>query len=355
MIAALASGRSCDSPAHRAAASLRPLHVLVAESDAHARDALRGAIAAFGHDCQVAASTSEALAAHRAAPADVFIADWRTLGLECSELCRRVRSLHRRAYTYVLFTGEAASKRELVDAVRAGADDYLSKPIEIADLEARLLAASRVVAAYRALATRNADLRRDRRTCFRSARVDAVTRVANRLRLDEDLEALQGLASRYRRRASIAMCDVDGFKRYNDHYGHLAGDYALRRIAHAIRTSVRRSDAVYRYGGDEFLVVLHEQGQAEAAVAMARVRAAVESLSIAHSPQARRAVLTLSVGLAPVLPGGEHSVVDAIAEADKALYRAKAGGGNTLAVEPDGDLDPSIGQGAEAATRGRSG
>jgi len=129
------------------------------------------------------------------------------------------------------------------------------------------------------------------------------------------------------------MCDVDRFKLLNDSYGHVAGDDALRHIARAARESLRRGDQVYRFGGDEFLVLLPEQGRVQAGAAMERVRAAVEALRIAHAPEARLPIVTISIGLA-VMAGGTRTVQEAIMSADRALYRAKGAGGNSLAFEP---------------------
>jgi len=304
------------------------LDVLVVDDDPDCRTALCAGILSLGHSCRAVASGSEALAAHAAHPFDVIISDWTMPGMDGMELCRRIRALDVRTYTYLLFTSGHAVKRDFVDAVRAGADEYLPKPIDLDDLEAHLLAAARVVTAYRQLAERNVELRHDSQTFFRTARVDPLTHVANRLRLDEDLETLQAQVSRYGRQATVAMCDIDAFKRYNDRYGHPAGDLALQRIAHAIRSSLRRLDQVYRYGGEEFLVVLPEQSLAQGAAAMERVRAAVQGLRIAHAPGARQPMLTISIGMAAVEAEGEHSVKDAIKRADELLYQVKAMGGN---------------------------
>jgi two-component system, cell cycle response regulator len=280
------SERSAETSRRATARAETTLDVLVVDDDLASRVALAAAVVALGHRCRSASNGFEALEGHRERRADVIVSDWTMPGMDGMELCRRVRGLDVGTYTYLLFTSGHAHKRDFVEAVREGADDYLSKPIDLDDLEARLIAAARIVNAYRALAERNVALRHDRQTSFRAARVDPLTQVANRLRLDEDLEALQAQVSRYGRRATVAMCDLDGFKRYNDRYGHPAGDTALRRIAHAVRGSLRRADQVYRYGGEEFLVVLPEQTPADAASAMERVRLAVEGLARARAERA---------------------------------------------------------------------
>jgi two-component system, cell cycle response regulator len=314
--------------ASQAVPDVVPLDVLVVDDDAHARIALCTAIARLGHHCRGAATGIEALAAHAEQRADVIVSDWTMPGIDGMELCRRARASDAGTYTYLLFVSGHARKRDFVEAVRAGADDYLPKPIDLDDLEARLIGAARIVRAYRRLAQSNVVLHHDSEVSFRAARVDPLTQVANRLQLEEDIEALQSKLSRYGRPAAVAMCDLDGFKRYNDRFGHPAGDDALRRVAQAIRSTLRRADQVYRYGGEEFLTVLHEQSMVAAVAAMERVRAAIEGLAIEHAPGSRFPFLTVSVGVASLDPAGGPSVQEAIARADGALYRVKGGGGN---------------------------
>ena len=307
------------------------LDVLIADDDPMSRDALACAVVALGHRCRTAETGTEALADHRERRADVIISDWTMPGIDGMEVCRRVRALDRGAYTYLLFVSAHARKRDFVEAVRAGADDYLPKPVDLDDLEARLIAAGRMVWAYRRLAEHNVALRHDSQASFRKARLDALTQVANRLQLDEDLALLRAQVSSSGCFVTIAMCDLDAFKRYNDHYGHPAGDEALRRVAQAIQGALRRADRVYRYGGEEFLIVSRDLPAATAFAAIERVRSAVEALAIEHAPGAPHPLLTVSIGMASVDGAGEHAVQEAIERADEALYRVKARMGNGVA------------------------
>ena len=126
------------------------------------------------------------------------------------------------------------------------------------------------------------------------------------------------------------MVDVDNFKNINDTYGHLTGDAVLKEVTQRIVRAVRGYDSVGRYGGEEFLGVLGEQTSTDAAAAMERARAAVEGLALSHAPGAPHLVLTMNVGMASIGSTGERSVRDGIAVADKALYLAKADGGNRI-------------------------
>jgi two-component system cell cycle response regulator len=307
------------------------LDVLIADDDPMSRDLLAYAVGALGHRCRTAGTGIDALAEHRERRADVIISDWTMPGIDGMELCRRVRALDQGAYTYLLFVSAHARKRDFVEAVRAGADDYLPKPVDLADLEARLIAAGRIVWAYRRLAERNVALRHDSQASFREARLDPLTQVANRLQLDEDIAILRVQMPSAGCLVTVAMCDLDAFKRYNDHYGHPAGDEALRRIAHAIEGALRRADRVYRYGGEEFLIVSRDLPAATAVAAMERVRSAVEVLAIEHAPGTAHRLLTVSIGMASVDTAGGHAVEDAIERADEALYRVKASMGNGVA------------------------
>lgn len=160
------------------------------------------------------------------------------------------------------------------------------------------------------------------------ARTDPLTGVGNRLRMTEDLAALQERFIRYGQTYAIALIDVDHFKSYNDTYGHVAGDVALRAVAAELQRVLRGADAIYRYGGEEFVAVLPAQEPTGALTAAERLRGSIEALQHPH-PASAHGVLTISVGVAPVGADG-GSVDSTLRNADRALYDAKRAGRNTV-------------------------
>jgi two-component system chemotaxis response regulator CheY len=216
--------------------------------------------------------------------------------------------------------------------MEAGADDYLAKPFDREELQARLLAAGRVMALHRQLAQQNAELAELNRALFDSARTDPLTGLGNRLRLWEDLQKTQAQVERYGYQYAVGLCDVDQFKAYNDRYGHQAGDEALRAVAQTIAAQCRAGDSAYRYGGEEFLLLLPEQSQVAATIALNRVRQAVQALGIPHAGNPSLAVLTLSGGIAVMQPGSAQSADALLTQADGALYDAKARGRNRIVI-----------------------
>jgi diguanylate cyclase (GGDEF)-like protein len=187
----------------------------------------------------------------------------------------------------------------------------------------------RLVRARAALAERNEQLRHDSARSFLAARTDPLTSLANRLLLEEDLVRILANSARYAHRCSVAICDVDYFKQYNDRYGHVAGDVALRQVAATLRDAVRATDTVYRYGGEEFLILFPEQSEDQAALAMDRIRESVQALGISNSPASAVDVLTISAGIAEVTQSTKD---EWIARADSALYLAKSSGRNCVRI-----------------------
>jgi diguanylate cyclase (GGDEF)-like protein len=154
--------------------------------------------------------------------------------------------------------------------------------------------------------------------------------------MQEDLEAIEANVERYGRGYAVALCDVDRFKAYNDSCGHLAGDDVLRAVAGALVRTCRKGDAVYRYGGEEMLVVLPGQDDELAGAAAERMRAAVESLGIAHPRGDPADVVTISIGVAVRHVDGRRGFEPLLRDADDALYQAKDAGRDRVVVRGHG-------------------
>ena len=242
----------------------------------------------------------------------MVITDWEMPGMDGTELTRRIRSQDAVPYPYVIILTARADHDHALHAMEAGADDLVFKPLAPEALERMLVGAARVTALHRRM--------------HRDARQDALTGLGNRHRLAEDLAAMQARAQRYGHRWCVALADIDHFKGYNDGTGHLAGDELLRRIGAALSATVRGGDTVYRYGGEEFLVLLPEQTLETAALAAERLRGVVEDLAVPHPDGG---VVTVSVGVAGPAEGGGRAD-DLVAQADAALYAAKARGRNRI-------------------------
>ena len=175
------------------------------------------------------------------------------------------------------------------------------------------------------LSVDNQDLQEAKRAIEITGATDSLTGVLNRRSLDHDLARMRARSDHY----ALAMIDLDYFKRYNDHYGHQAGDRTLKSVAKALQDTVSRSgDAVYRYGGEEFVVLLPHTPLEGASVAVEKLREAVEKLAIVHEyrPDDSR-IVTISAGVAHTLEEGYDAVIDL---ADKRLYVGKAGGRNRI-------------------------
>ncbi len=295
------------------------MRVLIADDEPGTRMLIAATLQRLGHDVVEAGTGDEALRMYVQDPPEVVITDLAMPGaIDGSGLISRVRALPDTAYAYVMVVTGSADEEIARSAMEAGADDLVLKPLDPADLERKLIAAARVTTLHRRL--------------HRDARQDPLTGIGNRLRLAEDVEALCGRVARYGHAYCAALIDVDRFKEYNDAAGHLPGDDVLRAVADALAGSIRSGDTLYRYGGEEFLVLLPEQTLDTAAQAGERLRQAVEALAL---PRPGGGAVTVSVGVAGM--GDASCTPEELFElADKALYRAKERGRNRVEVQPVG-------------------
>jgi len=175
----------------------------------------------------------------------------------------------------------------------------------------------------------------ERNEAQKNALTDGLTLLANRKQFDETLTREFSRAKRSKKPLSLIMLDLDLFKKFNDRYGHLAGDECLRMVAAALQTALRRvPDLVARYGGEEFVVILPDTTMAGAAVVAERLRKAVEALAIPHAGSELMEHVTASLGVATSDPMKMDKPERIVQLADEALYSAKSEGRNRVATAP---------------------
>jgi diguanylate cyclase (GGDEF)-like protein len=184
----------------------------------------------------------------------------------------------------------------------------------------------------RALTETRRQLEQRNRDLERLSALDTLTQIANRRRFDAVLRQEWRRAVRDEAPISLLFCDIDHFKRFNDTYGHQAGDECLVRVAQAMEETLNRpADLVARYGGEEFIALLVDTNAEGARMLAERMRARVESLRIENRESSVGPLLTVSLGVATLVPRPAHRPEDLLDQADRALYAAKAGGRNRVA------------------------
>jgi two-component system chemotaxis response regulator CheY len=292
--------------------------LLVADDDAITRRLLQVSLEKAGYDVELASDGLQALAAlERAGGPRLALLDGQMPGLDGDEVCRRLRSRDKeQPYVYLLLLTAAAGRDRRVAGLDAGADDYLGKPFDPAELLARLRAGERVLAAHDELLQSHAALRLQ-------ATSDPLTGLLNHGGILATLEAEVVRASRSHAPLALIIADVDRFKQVNDTHGHPAGDAVLREAANLMRAALRQHDFLGRYGGDELIAVLPGCTFAAAALVAERLREAVTAAPIAAG--GAQVQITLSLGVAS---WADETGAGLIARADAALYRAKAAGRN---------------------------
>ena len=218
------------------------------------------------------------------------------------------------------------------DAFTNGANDYLVKLPDPIELIARVRAHARSYHAQQQLRVLQKTLEASNAILRTLSNQDGLTGLPNRRHFDEVFDREWRRCLRSGKEISLIMIDIDGFKLFNDHYGHQGGDDCLRVVAQAIQKGMMRGgDVAARYGGEEFAVILPETDLEGAAAVAERLRALVEDLQLAHEKSPCSDHVTISVGVACFLPSLKNTFEQLTVEADRALYQAKRGGRNRVA------------------------
>lgn len=299
------------------------MKVLVAEDDASTRVLLTGALKKWGYDVTAVSNGEEAWEVLMKGEIRVVITDWEMPGLSGAGLCNRIRSeLHGR-YTYVLFLTKHDDSHHLVEGLGVGADDFIAKPFEPLELEARVAVGKRILMLQDELFDKNEAL-------GRLTQIDEHTGLYNARWLRVQLDAELKRCMRFRRPLSLLFFDIDHFKSVNDTRGHLAGSETLRQVGAQLTEGMRGVDTAYRYGGDEFCLMLLETGPAGAMIVAQRQLEAFRARKF-DVGNGEPMSLTVSIGVASY-PDHAKTSKDLIDAADKAMYRAKEGGRNGVVM-----------------------
>jgi diguanylate cyclase (GGDEF)-like protein len=295
--------------------------VLVVDDDEAVSTMLSRALDGAAHDVEMATGGQEAIDRLRNDSFDLIITDLKMPAVGGVEVLRKAKELDPLCEVIVI-TGYASVK-SAVEVMKLGAYDYISKPF---NLERIRFLVERALEKRRLLqAASERDIYR------RLSQLDDMTEVHNRRGFDQFLSAEISRCRRYARPVSLLMIDLDDLKAINDSRGHQAGDTVLREVASTLKRSVRESDIVARYGGDEFAVVLVETSKADAIATANRLRGLMAmpgDLDTGLNVNSKHPT-TISIGVSNY-PTDAGDIDELVSEADRALYAAKESGGNCV-------------------------
>lgn len=308
-----------------------------------------------GYRVRTASSGEDAMQAIRDEYPGILVTDWMMPGMTGIDLCRALREMEREInrHVYTIMLTALGDPDNIVEAFDAGADDYLSKPIHSRELVARVGAGARLVTLKqrlnlkeRELQYRNAELEvayaeltKANERLDHMALTDELTDLPNRRAAMQTADARWEEVTRHGGPLACVMMDLDHFKSINDTWGHEVGDEVLRQTAAVLRRTTRGGERVFRFGGEEFLLLCPNSGSEAAIVGAERIRSAIESMEVLVDGE--RLDVTMSLGVADRTPDME-SFNDLLKAADEALYRAKHAGRNRVWVsDVESGMPPS--------------
>ncbi|CAB5116530.1 hypothetical protein D3OALGA1CA_5190 [Olavius algarvensis associated proteobacterium Delta 3] len=294
--------------------------ILIVDDDEIITESINEFMVRSGYRSFMAHSGEAALEFLATSPVDVVITDIMMPGLDGLELTDQIRSLHHNTDVIVM-TGYGGDY-SYEEAIQKGASDFVFKPIRFEELLLRL---KRVLNERRLKHERAEMLSRLKQLAI----TDDLTRLYNSRHFYNQLELEVDRSNRYNNPLSLLLMDIDHFKNYNDAFGHLEGNKVLVRIGQIIRSLLRKMDSAYRYGGEEFTVILPETNGQEARTVAERINAAIESETYYPAP-GTEARITISIGLTEYET--REDIKTFISRSDKAMYKSKLAGRNRVST-----------------------
>ena len=291
--------------------------ILIVDDDSSVRNPMTEFVKLSGYNSLEASSAEEAIDILKTNTIQVVITDIMLPEMSGFELTELIIKEYESDVIIITGYSDIYSYEE---AIKAGASDFIIKPVRFEELLLRL----QKVLAERELAN---DRGRMMEKLQKLAITDGLTKLHNSRSFYSQLEVEVDRFNRYKRSLALLLMDIDHFKKYNDTYGHLEGDKALVRIAQTIKSCLRKLDSAYRYGGEEFTVILPETSCEEAQTVAQRIKSALkaENFMPQHGKEAK---ITISIGVTEYFPGEQLS--EFIQRADKAMYLSKEKGRNKV-------------------------
>lgn len=300
------------------------MKLLIAEDDLTSRTMLEAVTRKWGYE-PVAVENGEAAweILQQSDSPRLLLLDWEMPKLGGTELCQRLRAEETTDPPFIILLTARSETNDIVEGLEAGANDYISKPFENAELQARLRVGRRML-------DLQLELNRTKEELVYQASHDALTGVLDRGAMMSMLEQEYARARRQSQTLCVAMCDIDRFKAINDTHGHLVGDVVIKEVVQCIAKALRPYDLVGRFGGEEFMVLLNAD-EANAFQLFERIREYIANTTFRCDEKELH--VTTSFGLAMFTPPGDQRDSNALLiAADKALYAAKAAGRNCTIV-----------------------
>jgi diguanylate cyclase (GGDEF)-like protein len=278
----------------------------------------------LGDECEILFATNGEEALEIAADhlPDIILLDVVMPDMDGYEVCARLKANHKTQDIPIIFITAMNQEEEESKGLNAGGIDYITKPICPSVVKARV--------------RNHLELKRHRDHLKELSSLDGLTGIANRRKFDEWLDYEWRRARRGQIPITLLMMDIDYFKSYNDHYGHLAGDDCLKRVAELLKETARRpADLPARYGGEEFALLLAETDAAGAVRVAERLQQRMKSANIPHDFSDVAPYVTLSIGVCAIVPSDSQLSHQLIESADKCLYAAKQNGRNRIEAAPE--------------------
>ena len=293
------------------------MKVLIAEDEAITRSVLEANLREWGYEVTAVSNGSEALEiVQQPESPSIVITDWMMPRMDGLTLCRKIRDMEKSQYIYIIILTAKGEKKDIIEGLEAGADDYLSKPFNRDELRYRTRIGERIINLERRI--------------MELANTDPLTGLPNRRAFMHRMEEELDRARREKFPLSVVLADVDHFKDINDTYGHQIGDLVLQQFVGQLKTSARPYDFPGRYGGEEFLFCFPGVDDVQAVSVAERMRGRIEDMEIMLGDEARSIRITASFGTASYSSGTGENIDSLIKRADDALYLAKKRGRNRV-------------------------